>query len=591
MGDKRFKGGSFLLETPDAADIFTPEDYSEEQRMIAQTTRDFALEKVRPLAGKIDHHEFEHSVRLLREAGELGLLAAEIPEDYGGLDLDKISATLITENMVWGGSFAVTHGAHVGIGTLPIVFFGTPDQRRKYLPALATGERIAAYALTEPGSGSDALSARTTAKLTPDGKHYLLNGTKQWITNAGLADVFIVYAKIDGDKFSAFIVERGTPGFSIGPEEKKMGIEGSSTRSLIFEDAQVPAENLLGEAGRGHVIAFNILNIGRHKLAAGCVGSAKIALELAAGYSKMRTQFGRPLAAFTLIQEKLAEMAIRTFAAESAVYRTGGLIDEGLRALDPAAPDAMRQAAKAIEEYAIEASINKVLGSETLDFVADEALQIHGGYGYMEEYEVEHIYRDARINRIFEGTNEINRLLIPGTLLRRAMKGELPMMAALGRLQDDLLSAVGPVLDDAPLAQEKSILGRAKKIFLLVAGLGVQKFQQQLENEQELLAAVADLGIEIFAMESTLLRAEKALRGEGAAAAQPKLDLAVVYTHEAFERIGALGRKALAAIEEGDALRTQLSILKKLTRYEPVNTVALKRRVAARVIEAGKYVV
>ncbi|MCL5677526.1 MAG: acyl-CoA dehydrogenase family protein, partial [Firmicutes bacterium] len=587
---QKYKGGSFFLEYPDPEAVFTPEDFSDEHKMIAETAREFVEKEVQPLAEAIEEHHFEHSVALMKKAGELGLLSSDIPEEYEGLGLDKVSATLITENIVRGGSWSLTHGAHTGIGTLPIVFFGTPEQKQKYLPALGSGEKIAAYALTEPGSGSDALGAKTTAVLSPDGKHYVLNGTKQWITNAGLADVFIVYAKVDGDKFTAFIVDRDAAGLSTGPEEKKMGIKGSSTRSVILEDCQVPVANVLGEIGRGHVIAFNILNIGRWKLAAGCVGASKEAIALSAKYAKERQQFGKPIASFRLIQEKLADMAIRIYVLESMVYRTAGLLDAGLHDIDPTAPDAGRQATKAIEEYAIECSINKVYGSEALDFVADEGLQIHGGYGYMYEYAIEHIYRDSRINRIFEGTNEINRLLVPGTLVRRTMKGELPLMQAIMALQNELMGMTPPELDEAPLAQEKHLLAMAKKAFLMVAGLGVQKYQQALNDEQELLANMADIGIEIFAMESALLRAEKAIAHSGVEAAQAKIDMATAYVHDAFERIGVWARESLAALDDGDTLRTNLSVLKKLLRVpQPVNVIGIKRTVAARVLEAEKF--
>lgn len=592
MAIEKYKGGSFFLDYPDPQGVFTPEDFTDEHKMIAETAADFVEKEVRPLAAAIEDHHFEHSVALMKKAGELGLLSSDIPVEYEGLGLDKVSTTLITENIVKGGSWSLTHGAHTGIGTLPIVFFGTPEQKKKYLPALGTGEKIAAYALTEPGSGSDALGAKTTAVLSADGKHYVLNGTKQWITNSGFADVFIVYAKVDGDdkKFTAFIVDRDSPGLSTGPEEKKMGIKGSSTRSVILEDCQVPVENVLGEIGKGHVIAFNILNIGRWKLAAGCVGAAKEAIAISARYAKERQQFGKPIASFRLIQQKLADMAIKTYALESTVYRTAGLLDAGLHDVDTTAPDAGRQAAKAIEEYAIECSINKVFGSETLDFVADEGVQIHGGYGYMHEYEIEHIYRDSRINRIFEGTNEINRMLVPGTLVRRTMKGELPLMQAIMALQNELMGMTLPELDDAPLAQEKHLLAMAKKVFLMVAGLGVQKFQQALNDEQELLSNMADIGIEIFAMESALVRAEKALAHSGHAAAQAKIDMATAHVHDAFERIGVLARESLAALEEGDTLRTNLSVLKKLLRVpNPVNVIGVKRAVAARVLEAEKF--
>lgn len=588
--DTVIKGGSFLIDQPAPTDVFTPEDLTEEHKMIGKTTEDFVKEQVWPVLEEIENHQFEHSVRLMKQAGELGLLGADVPEEYEGLGLDKISSTLITEKIALARSFGLTHGAHVGIGSLPIVFFGTEEQKRKYLPALASGEKIAAYALTEPGSGSDALGAKTTAILSDDGKYYILNGEKQWITNSGFADVFVVYAKVDGEKFTAFIVERDFPGVSTGPEEKKMGIKGSSTRTLILQDARVPVENLLGEVGKGHVIAFNILNIGRWKLAAGCLGSAKRAIEISVKYAKERKQFNTPIAQFPLIQEKLAQMATKTFALESMVYRTAGYFEDSLNRVGNAEG---AEVAKAIAEYALECSINKVFGSETLDFVVDEGVQIHGGYGFMQEYEIENMYRDSRINRIFEGTNEINRLLIPATLLRKTMKGELPLLQAAQSLQEELLTMMPslPEEEPAPLEEEAKLIDMAKKIFLMTAGLAVEKYQQKLEKEQEILRDSADICIEIYAMESAWLRAKKALDREGADKAQAKVDMVQAYVYDAFGRIEKKARRILSAMEEGDVLRTQLSILRKLTRHEPINEVALYRRIAARVIEAEKYVV
>jgi alkylation response protein AidB-like acyl-CoA dehydrogenase len=581
------KGGSFLLDSAAPAEVFTPEDFNEEQKMIGQTARDFS-EGVRAKTHEIEQNKPATSRPILKQAGDLGLLGLEVPEAFGGLGLDKVTATIATEEFSRAGSFAITIGAHVGIGSLPIVYFGTKEQKEKYLPKLATGEWVAAYALTEPGSGSDALGARTTAKLSADGKHWILNGTKQWITNSAFADVWVVYAKVDGEKFSAFIVERTFPGVSVGPEENKMGLHASSTCSLILEDAQVPVENLLGEIGRGHVIAFNILNIGRWKLGAGTVGSSKYVLELAAKYANTRQQFGKPIASFRAIQDKLAEMNIRTFVNESVAYRTAGLIDNNLKDLDLSQSEAAREAGKRIEEYAVECSINKVFGTEVFDFVTDEAVQIHGGYGYMREYEVSTAYLDSRINRIFEGTNEINRLLIPGTLVRRTMKGELPLMKAMMGLQDELMNLTPFEESDEPLAQEQFMIDRAKKVFLMLAGLGVQKYQMALENEQELLMGVADIAIEIYAMESAVLRALKALQGGKAGL---KVEMARVYCQEAFEKIGTIARNLLPAVEEeGDNLRINLSVLKRLTRYTPTNIVGLKRKVAEKVLEKEGYV-
>lgn len=584
----KVKGGSFLLEQVPANEVFTPEDLNDEQKMIAKTTADFVAGEVVPHRERLEHLDIELTVKLLKKAGELGLLGADVPEEYDGLGLDKIASSLITENFSRGGSFALSHGAHVGIGSLPIVYFGTKEQKAKYLPKLASGEWLAAYALTEPGSGSDALGAKATAKLSADGKTYILNGTKQFITNAGFADLFVVYAKIDGEKFSAFIVERTYPGVSVGPEEKKMGIKASSTRPLILEDAQVPVENLLGEEGRGHVIAFNILNIGRYKLGVGCLGSSKHAIELASTYANERKQFGRTISSFPLIGEKLADMNIRTYVLESLIYRIGGMYEELFA--DFADPDDKgRTIAKLIEEYAIECSIAKVFGSETLDFVSDEGVQIHGGYGYIQEYPIEQIYRDSRINRIFEGTNEINRLLMPGTLLRKALKGEIPLMQAAQQLQSELMGMAPVMPDGSPLGNEDLLLEQAKKAFLMVGGLAVQKYQQKIEAEQEILANLADLMLEIYAMESTILRAKKALE-QNAGKAQLKVAMAQVYVNEAFGRIESIGRETLAAMEEGDMLRTQLAIFKKLVRFNPINTVARKREIAAKVIEAEKYV-
>ncbi|SFI60132.1 acyl-CoA dehydrogenase family protein [Thermoflavimicrobium dichotomicum] len=587
---KKVKGGAFLLEETEPSGVFTPEDFTEEQKMIAKTTEEFIKNQVWPVLEKIEQHEFEHTVKLLKEAGELGLLGADVPEKYEGLGLDKISSSLITEKMSLGRSFGLSHGAHVGIGTLPIVFFGNEEQKKKYLPDLATGRKIAAYALTEPSSGSDALGAKTTAKLSDCGKYYILNGEKQWITNSGFADVFVVYAKVDGDKFSAFIVERDFPGVSVGPEEKKMGIKGSSTRTLILEDAKVPVENLLGEIGKGHKIAFNILNIGRYKLAVGTLGSAKRAIEISAQYANQRKQFNIPIAKFGLIREKIANMAIKTYALESLAYRIAGQFDAGLEGVEDAEGSVV---ANAIGEYALECSVAKVFGSEVLDYVVDEGVQIHGGYGFMSEYEIENMYRDSRINRIFEGTNEINRLLIPVTLMRKAMKGELPLFQAAQQLQEEILTYM-PYMpeEDAPvLDAEKRYVENAKKIFLMIAGLAALKYGDDIKREQEVVRDISDIVIETFAMESALLRTLKAIAKNGEAKEQAKIDLCRAFIYESMQRVDAFARHALAAMEEGDTLRTQLSMLKKFTRIEPLNEVAIKRAIAKRVLDAEKYVV
>lgn len=564
------KGGGWLLEAPEA--IYTPEDFDETVREIARTTRTFAEREVLPLLERMEHGELELNLGLMKKAGELGLLAVEIPEAYGGLDLPKVVSTVIAEELSGTGGFSVTYGAHSSIGTLPLVYFGTEEQKRKYLPKLASGEWVAAYCLTEPGSGSDALSARTRATLSEDGKHYVLNGVKQWISNAGFAQLFTVFAKVDGEHFTAFLVERGTPGLSFGPEEKKMGIKASSTRQVILEDVKVPVENVLGEIGKGHKIAFNVLNVGRYKLGAGAIGGSKRALELSAHYARERVQFGRPIAHFGLIQEKLAEMATRIYAGESAIYRTVGLIDEALE---------VKKGAEAvlagIEEYAVEASVIKVLGSEVLDYVVDEGVQIHGGYGYSQEYPIERAYRDARINRIFEGTNEINRLLIPGMLLRRAMKGQLPLFQAAQRLQKELLE---PSFEE-PEDWEAAYVQNLKKLALMVMGLAALRFGEKVEEEQEVLAAVADILIETYAAESGLLRAR---RLGGVAQAMARL-----YLLQALDRAQVRALGVLPRLTEGDELRLALSAARRLTKREALDLVAIRREVAQAVLEREGY--
>ena len=585
------KGGSFLVEDVALDRVFTPEDFTDEHKMIAKTTEDFVAQEVVPVIEKLENHEFEHSVRLLKSAGDIGLLGADVPEEYGGLALDKVSSALIAEKMSRAGGFSITHGAHVGIGSLPIVLFGNEDQKQKYLPKLATGELIAAYALTEPGSGSDALGAKTTAKLNAEGTHFVLNGEKQWITNAGFADVFVVYAKIDGDKFSAFIVEREYSGVSVGAEEKKMGIKSSSTRTLILQDAQVPAENLLGEVGRGHVIAFNILNIGRYKLGVGTVGASKRAFELAVAYTNQRQQFKTPISSFNLTKEKLATMASRLYASESLIYRTVGYFEDRMSQLSVDEQKDGKAIAASIAEYAIECSINKVFGTEVLDYIADEAVQLHGGYGFMQEYEVERIYRDSRINRIFEGTNEINRLLVPGTFLRKAMKGELPILQKAQALQEELLMLMPEEIEDAPLAQEKMLVQNAKKIGLLAAGLAAQRYGTKLESEQEVLVNIADIVNNLFAMESAVLRTEKAIERVGVEKANQKLLYTQIFCQEAFASIEKDAKETLIAAVEGDNLRMMLSALRKLTRSNPYNVIAKKREASVKIIDAEKYIV
>ncbi|KFL42840.1 acyl-CoA dehydrogenase [Lysinibacillus sp. BF-4] len=585
------KGGGFLIEEADVNRVFTPEDFSDEHKMIAKTTEDYITNEVLPYVDNLENHEFEHSVRLLKSAGELGLLGADVPEEYEGLGLDKISSALIAEKMSVAGGFSITHGAHVGIGSLPIVLFGNEEQKKKYLPKLATGELIAAYALTEPGSGSDALGAKTTAKLSADGTHYVLNGEKQWITNAGFADVFIVYAKIDGDKFSAFIVERAYDGVSVGPEEKKMGIKSSSTRTLILEDAKVPVENLLGEVGRGHVIAFNILNVGRYKLGVGTVGSSKRALELAVKYTNQRQQFKTKLSDFSLTKDKLATMAARIYASESLNYRTVGLFEDRLGQMDEAAQKDGKTIAAAIAEYAIECSIAKVVGSETLDYVVDEAVQLHGGYGFMAEYEVERMYRDSRINRIFEGTNEINRMIVPGTFMKKALKGELPLLQVAQQLQQEILTMMPEQIGNEPLAKEQYLVRNAKKIGVLAAGLAAQRFGAKLNDEQEVLVSIANIANQLYAMESAVIRTAKAIAKDGVEKASQKVLYTEIFAQEAFAQIEQEAKTVLLHATDGDQARMMLSALRKLTRNEPYDVITKKREASVKIIEAEKYVV
>ena len=587
--DKLIKGGSFLIEDVSFEQVFTPEDYSDEQKMIAKTTEDYVLNEVVPVIDNLENHEFDHSVRLLKEAGDLGLLGADVPEEYGGLGLDKVSSALIAEKMSRAGGFSISHGAHVGIGSLPIVLFGNEEQKQKYLPALSTGEKLAAYALTEPGSGSDALGAKTTAKLNAEGTHYILNGEKQWITNSAFADVFVVYAKIDGEHFSAFIVEKEFPGVSTGPEEKKMGIKSSSTRTLILEDAEIPVENLLGDAGKGHIIAFNILNIGRYKLGVGAVGASKRALEVTVQYTNQRQQFKTPISSFNLTKEKLSTMAAKLYAAESSVYRTVGLFEDRMSKLSDEEVKNGTEVAKSIAEYAIECSLNKFFATEVLDYIVDEGVQLHGGYGFMQEYEIERMYRDSRINRIFEGTNEINRLLVPGTYLRKAMKGELPLLQKAQALQEELMMLMPEEVGDEPLAQEKYLVKNAKKIGLMLSGLAAQKYGKALEKEQEILVNIADIVSEAYAMESVVLRTEKAIEKGGVEKAKQKLLYTQIFCQEAFNKIEQHAKETLVATETGDTLRMMLSALRKFTRHTPINVIAVKREASEKLIDAEKY--
>jgi alkylation response protein AidB-like acyl-CoA dehydrogenase len=585
----KITGGSFLLETRQTSEVFTPEDFSEQHRLIGQTAEEFAVNEILPNAEKIEHKDFSITRDLLKKAGELGLSSVEIPEAYGGLEMDKVTAAVIADHIAKYAGFATTWGAHSGIGMLPIVYFGTEEQKKKYLPRLAAGEMVGAYALSESTSGSDAMNCRTRAELSADGKHYVLNGEKMWITNAGFADLFTVFAKV-GDKFSAFLVERTFPGFSVGAEEHKMGIRGSSTCPIILNDCKVPVENLLGELGRGHVIAFNILNIGRFKLGAMCLGGGRVSLDSAINYAKQRKAFGKSISEFGLIREKIANMATLLYVGESLVYRTVGMMDVALGEVDKSGAEAMKETRKAIEEYAVECSIIKVWGSEMVDYVVDETMQIYAGYGFVEEYPAERAYRDARINRIFEGTNEINRLIITGFLLKRAMSGQFPLMPAIKKLMDEVLS--GPSMGEdfeGLLAEERKLVGQAKKLGLFAAGAATQKYMQAIQDQQEIMGAIADMTIETYAMESAVLRAQKMAEAQGESVAAVPIAMTRVYLSQAMEKIESAAKRVVAAVADGDMLRTQLAILRRLAKYEPFNTIELRQQIAGKVIERGKY--
>jgi alkylation response protein AidB-like acyl-CoA dehydrogenase len=588
------KGGSFLLESPRPEDVFTPADLNDDQKLIGQSAEEFVVKEVLPHVKNLEAKKPGLLPELVKKAGELGLLSGGIPEQYGGAGLDKVATTVLTEKLSIYGGFAVTHGAHAGIGTLPIVYFGTEEQKKKYLPKLATGEWIGAYCLSEPQAGSDAQNSLTRAELTPDGKHYILNGQKMWITNGGFADIYIVFAKIGGEKLSAFIVERTFPGIKPGNEEHKMGIHGSSTTPVFLENCKVPKENLLHEAGRGHIVAFNILNAGRFTLGASAVGGSKYVLATAAKYAKERKAFGKAIGDFGLMREKLAEMAIQLFAVESMIYRSAGNMETAMASASndgsENAGEKIQNTMKVLEEYAIESSIAKVYGSEMLDFVVDEAVQIFGGYGFHEDYPVCRAYRDSRINRIFEGTNEINRMLIIQMLMKRAMGGQLALIPAAMKLADEILA--GPSFeeaDDGILAAEATVVVNCKKIFLQSAGGAVQKYREKLADEQELVAALSNIVMEIYAMESSLLRAQKAANGKGQAAAQPMIDAARVFISDAAERVEHEAKRAIAALHEGDMLTTQMSVLRRFAKRAPVDTIALRRNVAAAVQSQDRY--
>ncbi len=588
--DPIMKGGGFLLESPPLEEVFTLEDLTDEQRMIAETATRFMETEVVPRIAEMESEKEGVNEELMKRAAKIGLVSAGIPQAYGGEGMDQISVAIITEKSGRYGSFATTFSAHTGIGILPLVYFGTEAQKQKYLPKLATAEWIAAYALTEAEAGSDALNARTKAVLNPEETHYLLNGTKCWITNAGFANLFVTFAKVDGDKFSCFLIERDFLGVSTGQEEHKMGIQGSSTRSLILENAQVPRENLLGEIGKGHKIAFNILNIGRFKLGASVLEAIRWAENEAIRYAKQRVQFGKPIISFGAIQHKLAEMAVRVYCAESMVYRTAGMIDGAMRCVDQERLSAPADALRMIEEYAVECSIIKVASTEILDFVVDEGVQVFGGNGYSREYPIERAYRDARINRIFEGTNEVNRLLITGQLLKRAMKGQLGLFQAAQKLMDEILSS--PSMEegsDGPLVQEEQMVRNAKKMFLLALGVATQKYREKLAEEQEILCLLSDLVIEIYAMESVLLRVLKGIKRDGVSKWDLPTTAAKICIHGKFPQLENLVKPVLAAVSVGDELRIQLAALRRFTKSVPIDLIALRREVAQALNNAGKY--
>jgi alkylation response protein AidB-like acyl-CoA dehydrogenase len=585
---KIVKGGAFLIEERTPEEIFTPEDFTEEHRMIAETTRQFIDNEVSPRIEELEKHDWKLSRELIGKAAELGLIGANIPEEYGGLGLDQTSGALIGENIGRSASFATTLGAESGIGLLPIVYFATEAAKQKYLPRIAAGELVTAYALTEAGAGSDAMAGKATAKLSDDGKEYIINGEKMWITNGGFADIFIVFAKVDGDKFSAFIVER-QPGLTSGAEEHKMGIKGSSTTALVLSDVRTPVENLLGEVGKGHKIAFNILNIGRFKLGAMCVGGMKLMVHESVRYANERQQFGKSISSFGAIKAKLGEQAIQTWVGESMTYRTLGMIEAGVGAVDSKDLDARL---RAIEEYAAECSIIKVALSEYCNYVADEMVQIFGGYGYSADYPAERAYRDSRINRIFEGTNEINRMLIPGRLMKNAMSGRLALLPAAQALMDEVLSPQmsGFDDDDSLLAAEQKLTTNAKKVALMTLGTAAQKYMMKLADQQEILMGIADIIMDTYAMETAILRTRKLVASKGESASGRYLDMTRVFCNDAVERIEARAKNTLSGMAEGDELRTLLAALRRFTKLQPMNTIAARQRIADAMIEKNKWV-
>ena len=584
-------GGSFLLEDRTPEEVFTPEDLNDEQRQIAAVAAEFARDEILPAAAEIEARKPGVMEALLRKAGALGLTAVDIPEEYGGMGMDKVSSTLVTDHMSVLASFSTAFGGQVGIATLPLVWYGTEEQKRRYLPRLATAELIGAYGLSEASSGSDAMNIRARATLAPDGSHYVLNGEKMWITNGGIADLFTIFVKIDGEQFSAFLIERETPGMRVGAEEHKLGIRGSSTCPVVLEDCEVPAANLLGEAGKGHRIAFNVLNVGRFKLGVACVGGARHALAHTIRYACERKAFGKAIAEFGLIQRKISAGAARLFAAESMAYRTAGMIDAGLAALSVEQAHDTGEMQRRIEECAVECSILKVYGSEMLSNVADELVATMGGYGYVEDYPAERFYRDARINRIFEGTNEINRLIITGWMMKRAMSGQLPLLGAIKKVMDEVMeppSFDGGADTGEPLARETAVLATTRKLTLFAAGVASQRFMTELQDQQEMMADLADMIAQVFALESALLRAKK-LAAVKRGTAEVAAAISGMLADESMAVVEQATRRVLAACGEGDMLRTQLAILRRLARYTPADTVGLSRTVAQHCIAAGKY--
>ncbi len=590
MSKQLKKGGEFLVAETDCNDIFTPEDFTDEQKQIAETTWDFVENEILPITDEIEEGRFDLVVEGMKKCGELGLLMIDGPEEYGGLELDKATSMLAAEKIAPAGSFSVAYACHTGIATLPLVYYGTPEQKAKYLDKLLTGEWMGAYCLTEPGSGSDALGARATAILSDDGKHYILNGTKQFITNGSFSDIYTIFAQVDKTKFTAFLVERTFEGLEVGAEEKKLGIKGSSTTQIILNNCKVPVENVLGEVGKGHKIAFNVLNVGRFKLGAAVTGAAKHALEIGIKYANERKQFGTPIGQFGAIGGKFANLQAELFASESLIYRLAGLLDDKLATIDKSIDNYYEEYQKGIEEYAPECAIAKVYCSEALAHTVDEVVQVHGGYGFTSEYPAERFYRDERINRIFEGTNEINRLLIPGMILKRAMKGELPLQAEAMKAFESLMTPSFPDLDENdPFASEKDLLKNLKTLFLILSGAGVQKYMEKLADQQEILMAAADMAIQIFAIESTVLRAEKSWAQASDKRKELLKAVVKVCAFNATEIAGSAAKRGAFYVEEGDTLTMILSGVRRFAKYDASGLLEASRLLASQSLEEEKY--